>query len=239
MGLRPTLPTYNALVRGFGRAGDLNKTYATVKAMKYAGYTPDEMTWRELLFSCARHGNCLLAWDAYKSSRAAGIAPCEVTLNTILGAILAHIRTLTDPTRLASDKPGHGLTDTTTSGEIASSVAQPAWKEWADRATAVFHEATTHGVKPRVETFSSMLACLRPPTDQEVQLASKYGGESLARLVTHQSNVHEDAATYYPTKALILFEEAQAIGIVPQFEMSEDSSTTCEIFLRRLRKLRS
>ena len=223
LGLRPTLPTYNALVRGFGRAGDLNKTYATVKAMKYAGYTPDEMTWRELLFSCARHGNCLLAWDAYKSSRAAGIAPCEVTLNTILGAILAHIRTLTHPTRLASDKPGHGLTDTTTSGEIASSVAQPAWKEWADRATAVFHEATTHGVKPRVETFSSMLACLRPPTDQEVQLASKYGGESLARLVTHQSNVHEDAATYYPTKALILFEEAQAIGIVPQFEMSEDS----------------
>ena len=223
LGLRPTLPTYNALVRGFGRAGNLNKTYATVKAMKYAGYTPDEMTWRELLFSSARHGNCLLAWDAYKSSRAAGIAPCEVTLNTILGAILAHIRTLTDPTRLASDKPGHGLTDTTTSGEIASSVAQPAWKEWADRATAVFHEATTHGVKPRVETFSSMLACLRPPTDQEVQLASKYGGESLARLVTHQSNVHEDAATYYPTKALILFEEAQAIGIVPQFEMNEDS----------------
>jgi len=223
MGLRPTLPTYNALVRGFGRSGDLNKTYATVKAMKYAGYTPDEMTWRELLFSCARHGNCLLAWDAYKSSRAAGIAPCEVTLNTIIGAILAHIRTLTDPTRLASDKPGHGLTDTTTSGEISSSVAQPAWKEWADRATAVFHEATTHGVKPRVETFSSMLACLRPPTDQEVQLAARYGGESLARLVTHQSNVHEDAATYYPTKALILFEEAQAIGIVPQFEMSEDS----------------
>ena len=113
--------------------------------------------------------------DAYKSSRAAGIAPREVTLNTILGAILAHIRTLTDPTRLASDKPGHGLTDTTTSGEIASSVAQPAWKEWADRATAVFHEATTHGVKPRVETFSSMLAYLRPPTDQEVQLAAKYG----------------------------------------------------------------
>ena len=61
------------------------------------------------------------------------------------------------------------------------------------------------------------------PTDQEVQLAEKYGGESLARLVTHQSNVHEDAATYYPTKALILFEEAQAIGIVPKFEMSEDS----------------
>ena len=78
-------------------------------------------------------------------------------------------------------------------------------------------------MKPRVETFSSMLACLRPPTDQEVQLAEKYGGESLARLVTHQSNVHEDAATYYPTKALILFEEAQAIGIVPKFEMSEDS----------------
>ena len=223
MGLRPTLPTYNALVRGFGRSGDLNETYATVKAMKDAGYTPDEMTWRELLFSCARHGNCLLAWDAYKSSREAGIAPCEVTLNTIIGAILAHIRTLTDPTRLASDKPGHGLTDTSTSGEISTSVAQPAWKEWSDRATAVFHEAITHGVKPRVETFSSMLACLRPPTDQEVQLAEKYGGESLARLVTHQSNVHEDAATYYPTKALILFEEAQAIGIVPKFEMSEDS----------------
>ena len=223
MDLRPTLPSYNALVKAFGRSGDLSKTYATVKAMKYAGYTPDEMTWRELLFSCARHGNCLLAWDAYKSSRAAGIAPSEVTLNTVIGAILAHIRTLTDPARLSSNKPGHGLTDTTTSGKISSSVAEPAWKEWADRATSVFHEATSHGIKPRVETFSSMLACLRPPTDQEIQLAGQYGGEALARMVSHQSNVHEDAATYYPKKALILFEEAQSIGIVPQFDMQNDS----------------
>ena len=88
MGLRPTLPTYNALVRGFGRSGDLNETYATVKAMKDAGYTPDEMTWRELLFSCARHGNCLLAWDAVQEFARGWNRFREVTLNTIIGAIL-------------------------------------------------------------------------------------------------------------------------------------------------------
>jgi hypothetical protein len=29
--------------------------------MRKAGFTPDEVTWREHLASCARHGNALLA----------------------------------------------------------------------------------------------------------------------------------------------------------------------------------
>ena len=162
MGLRPTLPTYNALVRGFGRSGDLNETYTRGEGDEGRRvYTGRDDVERTLVLM--RSSWKLLARVGCVQEFARGWnCPCEVTLNTIIGAILAHIRTLTDPTRLASDKPGHGLTDTSTSGEISTSVAQPAWKEWSDRATAVFHEAITHGVKPRVETFSSMLACLRP-----------------------------------------------------------------------------
>ena len=105
---------------------------------------------------------------------------------------------------------------------------EPEWTEWADRAIAAYHEATVAGVRPRLATFSAMLACLRPPTlpslravDRETRPGSK--AESLARAVSHEDSSHEDARKYYPLRALIMYEEAQAIGVVPKFATETDS----------------
>ena len=42
------------------------------------------------------------------------------------------------------------------------------------------------------------------------------------RDVSHEDDAHEDARRYYPLRALILYEEAQALGIVPKFHPEED-----------------
>ena len=160
--------------------------------------------------SCRRaraHGDAALAWDTYKASRKAGTEPSEVALNIIIGVTLMKIRELTDPTRGGGAKEG-----------------DREWKEWADRAVAVYHEATVAGVRPRLATFSAMLACLRPPTIPALQAVDRDAGSgsaaaALAHAVSHEDTSHEDARKYYPLRALILYEEAQALGVVPKFHM--------------------
>jgi pentatricopeptide repeat protein len=210
--MEPTRPMFNALVYASGRGGDLKRTFEAVDAMKARGHVPDETTWRELLSSCARHGDAALAWDTYKASRKAGTEPSEVALNIIIGVTLMKIRELTDPTRGGGAKEG-----------------DREWKEWADRAVAVYHEATVAGVRPRLATFSAMLACLRPPTIPALQAVDRDAGSgsaaaALAHAVSHEDTSHEDARKYYPLRALILYEEAQALGVVPKFHMDRDET---------------
>ena len=81
-------------------------------------------------------------------------------------------------------------------------------------------------MRPRLATFSAMLACLRPPTLPALRAvdASEAGREGagvgrLARAVAREDDAHEDARKYYPLRALILYEEAQALGVVPKFQL--------------------
>jgi hypothetical protein len=39
----------------------------------------------------------------------------------------------------------------------------------------------------------------------------------------HEVDSHEEARKYYPLRALIMYEEAQAMGVVPKFDAEEDS----------------
>ncbi len=94
---------------------------------------------------------------------------------------------------------------------------------------AVYHEATVAGVRPRLATFSAALACLRPPTlpalravDSSEQSRGSSAGR-LAHAVAREDDAHEDARRYYPLRALILYEEAQALGVVPRFSLGNAS----------------
>ena len=37
----------------------------------------------------------------------------------------------------------------------------------------------------------------------------------------HEVDSHEEARKYYPLRALIMYEEAQAMGVVPKFDAEE------------------
>ena len=216
---------FTMLVIASGRGGDMDKMFEAEAEMRAAGLEPDEQTWCELLSSCARHGDAALTWDTYKRSRKAGQPPSEVALNILIGVTLSKIRALTDPDDRRNIKRAQWDAD---DDDSEGKKEEPEWTEWADRAIAAYHEATVAGVRPRLATFSAMLACLRPPTlpslravDRETRPGSK--AESLARAVSHEDSSHEDARKYYPLRALIMYEEAQAIGVVPKFATETDS----------------
>ena len=230
LGVEITLPIFNALVVACGRAGLLQRTFDAVDLMRAAGHEPDETTWRELLSSCAKHGDAELAWETYKRSRKAGQPPNEVALNIIIGVTLLKIRELTDPENKGNAKrqrQSEANADANEPPRNATGDVEPEWKEWADRAIAVYHEATVAGVRPRLATFSAMLACLRPPTLPALRAVDRDARGSdanrLAREVSREDDAHEDARKYYPLRALILYEEAQALGVVPKFYMENDN----------------
>jgi len=210
-GIRPTFPTFNCLVAAHARSGDMDEACRLVSVMKQHGYVEDSITWRELLLGSVQSGDIEAAWKMYKESRASGNADSERALNTILGQTLVHIRSLTDMKNRSNGKPNEfGSFD-----DEGDYIAQ----EWTERAVAAFHEATLAGIKPRVETLSTMLACLRPPSTDE-QNAAEYS--EVARAVSHETSSHEDAARYYPSQALIMYEEAQGLGIVPKFSRDDE-----------------
>jgi len=237
-----TRGTYTALVVASGRAGELRRAFEAADLMRAAGYEPDDTTWRELLSSCARAGDADLAWRTYKQSRESGCPPNDVALNIIVGVTLLKIRELTDPDNRANrrtqiDADAAALVDPETGERVESlsarslnaSGGEPEWKEWADRAIAVYHEATVAGVRPRLATFSAMLACLRPPTLPALRAAD---ASEVAHAVAREDDAHEDARKYYPLRALILYEEAQALGVVPKFQLGADGPTDSEYDIR-------
>ena len=210
-GMRPTFPSINCMVACQARSGQLDRVQHFIDLMKEYGYDEDEVTLRERLVGYARSGDIEQAWKVYKESRATGKVNSERALNTILGQTLVHIRSLT----ALSKRKNQSRREFGSFDEGGNYIAQ----EWAERAVAAFHEATVAGIVPRVETFSTMLACLRPPSTDE-QNASEYS--EVARAASHETSSHEDAARYYPSQALIMFEEAQSLGIVPPFSREED-----------------
>ena len=252
-GFALTRGTYVALAVASGRAGELRRAFEAADLMRAAGYEPDDTTWRELLSSCARAGDADLAWRTYKQSRESGCPPNDVALNIVVGVTLLKIRELTDPENRANlrqqiDADAAALVDPETGERVSrasptsrrpSGSAEPEWKEWADRAIAAYHEATVAGVRPRLATFSAMLACLRPPTLPALRAADASeagragaGAGRLAHAVAREDDAHEDARKYYPLRALILYEEAQALGVVPKFRLGADSERDSEYDIR-------
>jgi len=209
--IRPTFPTLNCMLACFARNGKVQHALEILETMERYGHEPDEITWRELLLGYARIGDTEGAWKVYNDSRACGKYNSEVALNVILGQTLVHIRSLTDLSKRSSHRP----TELGSFDGDGDYVAQ----EWAERAVAAFREATLAGIIPRIETFSTMLACLRPPSTDEQNASDR---SEVARAVSHEKSSHEDAGNYYPTQALIMFEEAQGSGVVPAFNREDE-----------------
>ena len=93
------------------------------------------------------------------------------------------------------------------------------------------------GVRPRLAAFS---ACWRACARRRCRLArrgrlrgwSRGRGKGAAHAVAREDDAHEDARKYYPLRALILYEEAQALGVVPKFRLGADSERDSEYDIR-------
>ena len=123
-------------------------------------------------------GDADAAWETYKRSRKAGREPDEVSLNVVVGVTLMKIRELTDPECTKNAKKQRRADQEKEAQHVEEEDHSPEWKEWADRAIATYHEATVAGVRPRVATFSAVLACLRPPTLPALRAFDRDAGPS-------------------------------------------------------------
>ena len=226
-----TLPIFNALAVACGRAGLLQRTFDAVDLMRAAGgHEPgrDDVERASLLVRA--HGDAELAWETYKRSRKAGQPPNEVALNIIIGVTLLKIRELTDPENKGNAKrqrqsEANADANESRASRNATGDVEPEWKEWADRAIAVYHEATVAGVRPRLATFQRHAGVPSPPTlpalravDRDVARARTPTDWRAGRCLGRTTRTRTRASTTR-SRALILYEEAQALGVVPKFYM--------------------
>ena len=164
VGLQPPAEAYCALVAGHAAAGQLHQALDAERQLTAAGFSLDGPTSRVLLIACARGGDLRAAWRVWSSTLECTTLPSESMLNTLLGVILQRVRQLEEDAvfmfgRL-DDEPAEA-THSEASPPQGSNGLLAERREWERRAVAAYTEAVQRGVVPRVETLSTLLACLR------------------------------------------------------------------------------
>ena len=106
---------------------------------------------------------------------------------------------------------------------------------WERRAVAAYTEAAAAGTVPRIETLSTCLAVLRSGAHRPLPVAEGgarggRGGAPPPRATAALSVSRAPASPpgspgrpFYPERALVLYEEAQAAGVVPRFALHAPS----------------
>ncbi len=221
--LEPPAEAFYALIAGHAAAGQLPQAMQAENELREAGHALDATTARVLLIACAREGDTKAVWRIWSSALEAGVVPSEAMLNTLLGAALQRIRQLEEDAvfLVGMDNGGNGLLDER--------------REWERRTIAAYSDALARGVVPRIETLSTMLACLRqlqPRTSRRTAAATAAAlpPAANAAIASAREPPAASASCLYPERALVLYEEAQAAGVVPRFHLSAAS----EIDLRPL-----
>ena len=240
VGLQPPAEAYCALIAGHAAAGQLPQALDAERQLTAAGFALDGPTSRVLLIGCARGGDLRAAWRVWSSTLESTTLPSESMLNTLLGVILQRVRQLEeDAVFMYGRMDGESATLSEASQPQGSTGLLAERREWERRAVAAYSEAVQRGVVPRVETLSTLLACLRQlqprgPSrrivDATAQALSPAANAVVAsarlRRVADTSSGGSSGAAFsasgglYPERALVLYEEAQAAGIVPRFSLS-------------------
>lgn len=210
--LEPPAEAFYALIAGHAAAGQLQQAMRAEDELRAGGHVLDAATARTLLIACAREGDMPAVWRIWCTASEQGVTPSEAMLNTTLGACLQRIRQLEEDAAFLV-----GLADRGGNGLLAER------REWERRAVAAYSEALQHNVVPRIETLSTLLACLRqlqPRTSRKAAAATAAALSPAANAVIASAREQPgSAAGLYPERALVLYEEAQAAGVVPRFSL--------------------
>lgn len=205
--VEPPAEAFTSLVSGYAQAGQIEVALEWVARMGASGHRLDDGTARLLLGAAARCGDAEATWAVWRACRDSGLPATELALNTVLGACLRRSRAL--EAAAAAEGPG------------GASRAEK--QEWERRAVGAYVEATSSGgVVPRIETLSTLLACMRQPQPRGLRRALAASAANLSRAAsTALSTAHVSSENHrlslYPERALSLFEDAQALGVVPRF----------------------
>lgn len=224
--IEPPAEAYHALIAGHAAAGQLQLASEAEASMREAGHVLDAASARTLLVSYGRAGDADAVWRTWLASVDSDFELDETLLNTVLGACLRHIRQLEEDASFLLSVDSQA---------VAHHARQRA--EWERRAIAAYTDTIARGVSPRIETLSTLLACLRLPQPRvsrrtAVATAAALSPAANAAIVAarEQPVPAGPTAGLYPERALVLYEEAQAAGVVPRFNLAGP----CEVDLRSL-----
>ena len=212
----PPAEAYHALIAGHAAAGQLQQAALAEEEMREAGHALDAPTARTLLTAYARAGDAPAVWRTWRAAVGAEIVLAEALLNTVLGACLQRIRQLEEDAAFVLGMDS--------AASLQSTLDR---NKWERRAISAYTDATARGVVPRIETLSTLLACLRQPqprvsrrTVAATAAALSPAANAAIAAARELPNANTATAGLYPERALVLYEEAQAAGVVPRFNLS-------------------
>jgi pentatricopeptide repeat protein len=214
--IEPPAEAYHALIAGHAAVGQMQQAAQAEAELRAAGHALDAPTARTLIMAYARAGDAPAVWRTWRAAVEADLILAEALLNTVLGACLQRIRQLEED---AAFVVGMDVAAATQSGLDRT--------KWELRAISAYTDATAVGVVPRIETLSTLLACLRQPQPRFSRRAATATAAALSPAANaviaaarEPPAVPGATAGMYPERALVLYEEAQAAGVVPRFSLA-------------------
>jgi pentatricopeptide repeat protein len=214
--IEPPAEAYHAIIAGHAAAGQLAQAAQAEEELRSAGHALDAPTARTLLTAYARAGDAAAVWRTWRAAVEAELVLSEALLNTVLGACLQRIRQLEEDAMFVQGMDA---------GVAAQSELDRT--KWERRAISAYTDATASGVVPRIETLSTLLACLRQSQPRVSRRTAAATAAALSPAVNaviaaarEPPNAGGATAGLYPERALVLYEEAQAAGVVPRFNLS-------------------
>ncbi|KAH7294218.1 hypothetical protein KP509_28G061200 [Ceratopteris richardii] len=199
--LSPTTSTINALLTSLCGAGQLEEAKRILQEARLSGFTLNQISYRILFKACEQQNDFNFAFDLHKSSTSNGILPEIEICESIISLCLRRIWSLT-----------RGRTPTSCVGTVESVSFCLRCTSWA---LSVYRKARSSGVIPTIKMLSQLLGCLRLPKTVDDNVLSNY---SFAKHTSSgmQPSLINGFGVYDP-RALALYEEAAALGLVPNF----------------------
>lgn len=197
----PTMSTMNALLTALCGGEQLKEAKLIVQEMRQTGLILNEVTYTILFKACEQVGDIDFAFDLHKCATSKAIVPTIEMCESIIGLCLQHIW-----------KISRGPTPTSRVGTVESISFCGRCTSWA---LSVYRRAVKLSVVPTMKMFSQLLGCLRLPNtiDDNILYNYTFAKHSSPNM---QASLIEGFGVYDP-RALSLFEEAAALGLVPTF----------------------
>ncbi|KAH9537900.1 hypothetical protein CY35_16G076200 [Sphagnum magellanicum] len=209
-GLRPTVSTFNALMTTLCGVRQLKNALHVLEDMRKSGEAPNQISYSILLSACLKEEEPELAIELYRTARAAGVTPSIVMCDSITGLCLQHIQKSAPPPQILSS----------ICPVPAGSSNNAPHEHWAAWALAVYRQTLGAGIVPTVESLSQLLGCLRTPEVPEPNYFDDRVVAFLGQSWPASPRHVVDGCGVYDPRALALFEEAAALGVVPTFSFT-------------------
>ncbi|KAJ7549606.1 hypothetical protein O6H91_07G059700 [Diphasiastrum complanatum] len=206
--LVPTVSTFNALLTALCNAKQLRRSLDVFQEMKQTDSVPNEITYTILLKACEKEDDADAGFQLYLRATSKGVIPNVQICSSIIGLCLKRIRKNAPPPPYACPLgPLHTVTG-----------KEEAHEQWASWALAAYRQTISASAVPTIKLFSRLLGCLRIPVIMPPKGLYANGGIfSASGMQSSSKHSMMEGFGMYDPRALTLYEEASALGVVPHF----------------------